>query len=278
MSKYHILRFPGFLERALTLSYDDGVVFDRRLMEILDAHGMKCTFNLNSECFAEQPDGRRLTKEEAVALYRDTHHEIAVHGARHRMPVGLRPEELLREVLTDRENLEAMFGRVVKGMAYAYGGYNDEVVRLLKECGIDYSRTVVSTEKFDIPTDWLRMPATCHHRNSHLFELADAFLATDTSRPWDSAPKLFYLWGHSYEFNDSDNWDVIERFAEKLGNRDDVWYVTNGEIYAYVQAFDRLRFSADGVRVENPSALDVYLCVHGKNVVCPAGGSAILTE
>ena len=45
---------------------------------------------------------------------------------------------------------------------------------------------------------------------------------------------MFYLWGHSYEFDENDNRDVIEKFAEFVGGRDDIWYATNIEIYDYV--------------------------------------------
>ena len=82
---------------------------------------------------------------------------------------------------------------------------------------------------------------------------------------------LFYLWGHSYEFNDNDNWNVIEEFAEYIGNREDIWYATNGEIYDYVQAFNGLQFAANGAFIRNPSATDVYVCYRGKNVLVPAG-------
>ena len=47
-------RFPGGLRKAVTLSYDDGVEQDIRLMEILDKHGIRCTFNLNSGCWAKE--------------------------------------------------------------------------------------------------------------------------------------------------------------------------------------------------------------------------------
>ena len=40
--------------KAITLSFDDGVTQDRRLIEILDRYGLKCTFNLNSG-FLGQP-------------------------------------------------------------------------------------------------------------------------------------------------------------------------------------------------------------------------------
>lgn len=59
---YTFLRFPGFKKRAVTLSYDDGMVYDKLLVEILNTYGIKCTFNLNSELFAaEATDTRRLS-------------------------------------------------------------------------------------------------------------------------------------------------------------------------------------------------------------------------
>lgn len=267
---YAFLRFPNFRKKALTLSYDDGVVYDRKLIEIMGKYGLKGTFNLNSSFFAR--DEKYFTKEEAVQLYKESGNEIAVHGYRHLNLVEVDKTVATREVLTDRENLESIFGACVRGMAYAYGAYNDTVVEILKNCGIAYSRTVISTEKFDIPNDWLRLPATCHHNNPRLMELAEEFLGDTPARHfWQEKPKLFYLWGHSYEFNNDDNWDIIERFAEKVGNRKDVWYATNMEIYDYVQAFNRLIFSVDGKRVKNPSAVDLWLCLYGQEVFLPAG-------
>ena len=48
------MRFPEGRDRALTLSYDDGVEQDIRLIDILDKHGIKATFNLNSGRYAEE--------------------------------------------------------------------------------------------------------------------------------------------------------------------------------------------------------------------------------
>ena len=44
----HKLVWPEGKERALTLSYDDGVQQDRRLVALLRKYGVKATFNLNS--------------------------------------------------------------------------------------------------------------------------------------------------------------------------------------------------------------------------------------
>lgn len=271
MKNYTLLRFPEFKEKALTLSYDDGVIYDEKLIEILNRYGIKCTFNINSGLFAEKDGERRLTKERAVALYKNSGHEVAVHGVRH-LSLAEVPEEIaVADVLEDRKNLEETFGCIVKGMAYANGSFNDEAVEILKRCGVKYARTTVSTEKFNIPEDWLRLPATCHHNNPRLSELADEFLKDIGGYFWRRNPKLFYLWGHSYEYNDNNNWEVIENFAKKVGNRTDVWYATNGEVYDYVQAFNRLEYSVNGKWIRNPSNTDVYLNLYDKKVKIPAG-------
>ena len=78
--------------------------------------------------------------------------------------------------------------------------------------------------------------------------------------------------GHSYEFDNNDNWDIIETFAQYVGGREeDIWYATNGEIYEYLQAAERLLFSADGTFVKNPSCIDIYIDYVGKRCIVPAG-------
>lgn len=256
------MRFPEGKVKALTLSYDDAVEQDIRFIDILNSHGLKCTFNINSGLYAPvgtvYPEGqihRRMTESQATKLYTNSGHEVAVHAYTHPFLENLTPSAVALEILRDRETLEAQFGGVVRGMAYPYGTYSDSVVEVLKNCGIVYARTTKSTEKFDIPTDWLRLPATCHHTNKRLMELAKTFAETEYIR----TPKLFYLWGHTYEFEDSNNWNVIEEFAEYIGGRDDIWYATNIEIYEYIDDYKRLIFSADGKRVKNPTARTLYL-------------------
>ena len=249
-------------------------------MEILKRHGLKCTFNLNSGLYAPEgtvyPQGqihRRMSRSQCLALYGGSGMEVAVHGLTHPSFVGLEAPGVVREVLQDRLDLEASYGGIVRGLAYPFGTFDDTVVDALKHCGIVYARTVISTGRFDIPLDWLRLPATCHHDDPRLMELADAFLAPDS---WDS-PRLFYLWGHSYEFEEKNNWHVIEDFAAKVGGRADVWYATNIEVYDYVTAWRQLVFSADGSRVHNPSAMTLWLRAGEKNYTIYPGQTLCLT-
>ena len=204
-----IMRFPGGKAKALTLSYDDGVEQDEHLLEIAMKYGLKGTFNINSGCFPNddvkyEPGTihRRMPLGRLKEVYRDSGWEIAAHAYTHAALVGLPGNLATDEVLRDRKNLEEIFGTVIRGFAYPYGAYDDKSVGILKNCGFVYARTVNSTHDFYIPQDWLRMPATCHHNDPELMNLAKRF--TEAENRWH--PMLFYLWGHSYEFEAQDNW------------------------------------------------------------------------
>lgn len=256
-----LMRFPGGLSRALTLSYDDGSDQDVRLIQILRDHGLKATINLNSGLFAPEgtvyPAGqvhRRMTKDQSVRLYTGSGMEIAVHGLHHPYLEQLPQALLAREILEDRKNLEDLFGGIVRGMAYPYGTYSPRVVDALRALDIAYARTVRSTHGFALPQDWLLWDPTCSHLDPELMPLARRFLDLPSGRP----PMVFYLWGHSYEFERDGNWPVIEEFAGLMGRREDIWYAANIEIHDYVEAFRRLQSSADGTRFHNPTALPLF--------------------
>lgn len=254
------IAFKDGKTKALTLSYDDGVYQDIRLVEIMNKYKIKGTFNINSGSYCpenyirKEPSGR-LKLSEAKDLYVPSGHEIAVHGLTHPWIATLKESEITYEVMQDRLNLEREFGVIVRGMAYPFGCCNDKTDAVLKSCGIVYSRTTVATENFTIPENWLRMPATCHHNNPKLKELTKRF--TNENCYFGQA-RLFYLWGHSYEFDNNDNWNVIEDFCAEISEREDIWYATNIEIYDYVQSYKNLITSADGKTVYNPNANPVW--------------------
>lgn len=264
------MRFPGGKSKALTLSYDDGVEQDVKLMEIMHKYNLKGTFNLNSGLYAPEdvkyPVGqihRRMPRSKVLELYTNSGMEVAVHGYTHPWLEQLPLNAANYEIIEDRRCLERDFNRIVRGMAYPYGTYNDSVVEMIKNSGIVYSRTVHSTHNFEMPTDWLRLPATCHHDDPMLMELADRFLTDPNCGKW--SPKMFYLWGHSYEFEEHNNWNVIEEFAAKMANHDEIWYATNIEIYDYQDAFKRLEFDTDMTKCYNPNAMPMWFKCEDKD-------------
>ena len=72
----------------------------------------------------------------------------------------------------------------------------------------------------------MHLAATCHHNDDRLFELTEEFLASEGS---EENPLLFYIWGHSYEFDVNDNWDRIEKLCRMLSGRDDIFCGTNAQ-------------------------------------------------
>lgn len=270
------LRFPNGLLKALTFSYDDGVYADKRLMALFDKYNLLATFNLNSGVFSNNAHNR-MTKEATIALFKNCRHEIALHGHKHIFLTKVDRLRGINEVLENKKALEGFFGGIIDGFAYAYGAYNNEVKDYLKLLNVKYARTTISTGKFDIPSDFLELHPTCHHGDKNLMEYADKFLNTYPDKNIkEREPYLFYVWGHSYEFDENNNWYIIEDFAKKVSNNKEVYYATNIELYRYINAFNNLEFSVDAKTCYNPSALTVwfekqqkiYKIEGGKTVVC----------
>lgn len=252
--------FPGGVRRALTMSYDDGQLFDVRLAALFDKYHIRGTFHLNSGNI----DGERYVKEAVLAqVYRN--HEVSVHTVTHPYLTQIPDAGVLAEILEDKKKLEAVCGYPVRGMSYPFGAYSEHVIELARSCGMEYSRTVEATGRFDLPGDFMKWHPTAHH-SGDLKGLWKQF----KERNFDQM-LLFYVWGHSFEFDGADNWEVIEEFCKMAADQEDVWYATNIQIKDYVTAARSLVFAADMHMAYNPSALDVWISVDGEPVCIRAG-------
>lgn len=212
--RFDTLLFPGGKSKAFTLSYDDGVIQDRRLAELLRQYGLKCTFSLGSGLLGHTetgraPDGRevdvsKVSPEEVPEVYRT--HEIAGHGLYHSALDTIGTPLATYEIIEDKRRLEQLAGRPLKMFAYPFG------------------------------------------------------------------PMLFYVWGHAYEFDGDGSWQIIEELAKFMsGYENRVWFASNGEIIDYVNAYRRLEYSADGLTIYNPSAVDVTIRTMSESALLPAG-------
>lgn len=239
--------FKGGRKQALTFSYDDGTLADERLLAIFNRYGIKATFNLNSARIGEKGFVWDLSVYEG--------HEIACHGVEHASLAVLPVQSIYHEIFADRLALEKAIGKPVRGLAYANGSYTAEAIEALKACGIAYARTTVKTERFERPENFLAWHPTCHHKTAPA--LAKTFMEKIVPTPYYKG-KIFYVYGHSYEFDNDGNWDMIEDVCKTLGEDDRIWYATNIEIYEYMEAAKRLIFTADNKIVYNPSAMTVW--------------------
>lgn len=253
--------FPGGKFKALTMSYDDGRTFDRKLVEIFNRYGIRGTFHLNSGFLG---DNAHISREEAAELYRG--HEIACHTVTHPTIVRLPLPQAVQQVLEDRRNLEEITGNPVRGLSYPNGSYSQDIEMLLKPLGIEYARIVGSTDSFGLPENFYEWQATCHH-NHNLLQHADEFVSLCKSQYLS----LMYVWGHSYEFDRDGNWNLIEEFCKRVSNRDDMWYATNIEIVDTMTLWKNLQFTAKGDFVYNPCVQSAYASVEGQIVEIKGG-------
>jgi len=262
-------RYPGGKTVALTMSYDDGRKFDRRLVEIFNQNGIKGTFHLNSGKLGCEG---YITAEEVGILYRG--HEVSCHTVMHPFLEKLPQGEVIREISEDRATLERLSGGLVRGMSYPFGTYNRSVIDLLKACGMEYSRTVAATNAFGIPENFMCWHPTCHHQGC--LEALERLDATLEKRSYAAVGALFYVWGHSYEFDTNRNWELIETFARKAGGRENFWYATNLEVMDYVLARQSLRISSDRKMLYNPSCRSVWVSNDQEALDIPAGKTVTL--
>lgn len=231
--------FPDGKNKAVTFSFDDGVTQDKRLIEIFNKYNLKATFNLNSDLLGLPGhltcEGRRVShvkNNPKDIRYIYDGHEVAAHTLTHpNLTVIEDDDTVIRQVERDRINLSEPAGYEVRGMAYPCGGVNcnGRVADLIKNnTPVKYARTIATTGSFEPYADLYQYKGTIysHGEWGKLFETARDFAELKTSEP-----KVFYIWGHSFEFDIySERWELFEEFCAFMGGRDDIFCGTNLEV------------------------------------------------
>ena len=150
--------------------------------------------------------------------------EVACHGFTHAYLPSLTGSEAEKEIDDDYAEIFRLTGKRPRGIAYAgqTPNYTDEVVRLLEnDRRFSYGRAIDETHGFSVPTD-------CQFRGDELLPRAEDFFDL---RP-DKGDALFFVWGHSYEFDlSSACWDKLEYFCKEVSSRKDVTCLTCSQFY-----------------------------------------------
>ena len=223
--------------KAVTFSYDDGITQDVRMINLMNKYNLKSTFNINSGLLARKGlitwDGVRVSHykvhpEDVKSIYQG--HEVAVHTVGHRLLPQCTDEEVIYQVETDRLTLSNLVGYEVVGMAYPGGPVNndDRVAEVIKNhTGVKYARTIKSTGSFDLQDNLFRFDPTGFHTCfDALMKLGREFVEMQPEEP-----KIFYIWGHSYEMDYGDDyWLRLEEFFKLISGHDDIFYGTNKEV------------------------------------------------
>jgi peptidoglycan/xylan/chitin deacetylase (PgdA/CDA1 family) len=236
---------------------------------LLNKYHLKGTFHLNSN---KLNSPNYLQKEEIKNLLKG--HEVSVHSMNHPGLSGLPPAEIRSEIFGDKLALEKITGRSVRGMAYPFGNFNDEVVEIAKTSGMEYARIVEETRNFSLPSDFLRWKPSAHQFGKAYYEaknpendqkelalfnqLTADFLRSDTLA-------LYTVWGHSWEMGDSDaKWNDLENCFKKIANSKAVCALTMIEVVDYLKAYAQVQVSKTDNSIYNSSAIKVFVSIAGK--------------
>ena len=288
--------YEGYTTKSMAFNYDDCRWEDQHLIELLDQYGMKGTFNLvsgniiknlKSLCSSQtgaSDDASVLAF--AKELYKN--HEVSNHTVTHRPShlnpgeigydskgnqlVGVSTEEEVADIVGCPAYIKEYLGVDAIGMAWPNGygtsrsDYESDLLPAMKEAGIKYARAAESGN-FNLPEDWYRWNATCHHNNALAF--TDQFIALKN----EGDLKCFFNWCHTYEFeqnegDDSKDWTMIETVMQKL-QPENIWFATNGDIYRYVEATKLVEIT--DTTVTNNSDMTVYYNINGTNVELAPG-------
>lgn len=241
--------------KYFTLSYDDGLEQDKRLIQLMKKYGLKGTFNLNAglfgkrgtvrrigslafqDCGPNMVSGRvikytqqfRIPRDEIAQVYEGM--EIASHSYTHDWLGRLPEDEMKRSIDLDVEELKKITGKPILGHAYAKGSTSQAVQSYLRQKGILYARGIMAGRGFGFPKNPLNMNPTCSHIDSFnsIQRKFQQFLALDTEED-----ALFLMWGHAYELDfemKEASWDKIERVFQLVSGNPNIIYCTNAQAF-----------------------------------------------
>lgn len=198
------------MSRYFLLSFDDGTVYDKRFVELLNRYHIPCTFNLNSglEDFVWEFEGRPVVRQhlaDTVEQYRG--HEIASHSLTHPRLDSLYPPRLRREVEEDCAALKKIFGVQELGFGVPFTACGEREIQIIRRF-VRYIRLSEYASSFAMPADPYHIPIHVLYNDPEVREKITAFSESNLK------DALFVMAGHSYELEFLNHWEYMETLLQ----------------------------------------------------------------
>lgn len=205
--------------KIVSLSFDDGTIYDVRFTELLNKYNLRATLNLNSGLkdfvwYYEEKPIKRLDLYKTKDIYNE--HEVASHSLTHPYFSSLTNEEITKEVKEDINNLKNIFDREIVGFAFPFHDQTEQNIQTVKDTvSPEYIRYSFLTDDY-LPKDRYHIPINALYDDPDMFDKLESFKKNDLDN------SLFVIAGHSYEFEMKDDWDKIENLLSYLKNDDKI--------------------------------------------------------
>lgn len=199
------------MAKYFLLSFDDGTVYDRRFVELLNQYNLKGTFNLNSGLedfvwyYEDRLPIRRQILSETVQQYRG--HEVASHSLHHPWLNTLTPPQISREIGADCEHLKRLFGLPEIGFGVPFTACGEREIRLIRKY-VRYIRLSEFADSFALPRDEYHIPIHGLYNDPDIREKLQQFAESDLP------VSLFVMAGHSYELEALNHWEYMEELLK----------------------------------------------------------------
>jgi peptidoglycan/xylan/chitin deacetylase (PgdA/CDA1 family) len=222
----------------VTTSWDDGSILDIKLGELLTKYGIKGTFYIPRF-------SKRITPMQKVDLLElAAKHEIGAHTLNHAHLTLIPQSEAKTEIEGSKYYLEDIANKKINMFCYPYGEFNEDIKQIVKASGFSGARTVKFNGFKDIsdPYEFGITTAASNHQSDESGEIARYSQAVSIKvlSDWEVKARvlfdlalsdggIWHLWGHSWEIDDRDDWNKLERVLSYVSNRPGVLYAANGE-------------------------------------------------
>lgn len=206
--------------KIVSLSFDDGTIYDLRFIELLNKYNLKATLNLNSKLkdfvwyYNNQYPIKRLDLEKVKDAYNG--HEVASHSLTHPYFSSLDEKEVIRQVKEDVENLSKIFGYKIEGFAFPFHDQTEENIQTIKN---------------NVELSYIRYSSLNHsgkHKDRYhihinaLYDDEDIYEKIEDFKKETEENSLFVIAGHAYEFEVKNDWEKIEKLLTYLANNKDI--------------------------------------------------------
>lgn len=190
-------------------SWDDGVVDDVRLTDLLRSHAAPATFNLNLGLHQRQrayswkygdKEVWRLGKDELAGVYAGF--SIANHSLTHPCLSDLTTVDLQREVAESRRLLQDFLQQPVRGFCYPFGAFTPAVKEVVRAAGHIYARTIIECDALLPIADSLELGVSCRFNDPQFWQRYQQAKTVNSG---------FLFWGHSYELMSEAMWADLEQ-------------------------------------------------------------------
>jgi peptidoglycan/xylan/chitin deacetylase (PgdA/CDA1 family) len=232
------------MTRYITTSWDDGHPADRRLADLLGKYNLKGTFYVPRQ----NPEHPVMQETEIAELGR--HFEIGGHTLGHRNLRRLSAGEARAEITGSFDWLRSLLQKDPVSFCPPFGKYSKRSLADIYAAGFRVVRTVelLSPDRRSgvIPTTiqmFDHTPVTLFRhllkrgriRNLRLW--SGSHFAGDTHRLVDHYLEFIsehggclHLWGHSWEIDQHEYWDKLERIFSSISMLPGFTYVENGQL------------------------------------------------